>query len=123
MLLVCRCTLQTLLHLAGLPWPLPLSGEDWGWTIRDNTRTKRYVDLHTILCSWKISRGCHFAGLIFVDTHSHAHFTVYNCTYFVGLNFAVSRDIHENCENWTPQKFPAIWSRYYTCTWCLFSAL
>ena len=33
----------------------------------------------------------HFTGLIFVDVHNHAHYTLYNRAYFVGLTFAVSQ--------------------------------
>ena len=34
----------------------------------------------------------HFTGLIFVDAHDHAHHIIlYNCAYFVGLMFMVSR--------------------------------
>ena len=43
----------------------------------------------------------HFVGLILMDACTHTH---YNQAYFVGLIFAVR--CHENCENWTPQKFP-----------------
>ena len=32
-----------------------------------------------------------FCGLIFADAHHHAHYTLYNRTYFTGLIFADSR--------------------------------
>ena len=32
----------------------------------------------------------HFTGLIFADVHDHAHYTLYNLSYFTGLIFAVS---------------------------------
>ena len=39
--------------------------------------------------SWKASLQS-FHGLIFVDAHTHAHYTLYNHAYFVGLIFADS---------------------------------
>ena len=33
----------------------------------------------------------HFTGLIFVDTHTHTHYVLYNQAYFVGLIFTVRR--------------------------------
>ena len=33
----------------------------------------------------------HFAGLIFADSRAHAHYVLYNPTYFVGLIFAARR--------------------------------
>ena len=44
-----------------------------------NCTTVRMVDLN------------HFAGLIFVDARTHAHYVLYNQAYFTGLIFAVRR--------------------------------
>jgi hypothetical protein len=36
--------------------------------------------------------------LIFMDACNHAHYTLYNCTYFAGLIFADISNIHENLD-------------------------
>ena len=51
---------------------------------------------------------CYFVGLIFVDVSTHARYALYNQAYFAGVSFVVGGIICKNCENWTPQKFPAI---------------
>jgi hypothetical protein len=40
-------------------------------------------------CGWPVFKS--FRGLIFVDACDHAHYTLYNRTYFVGLIFMDSR--------------------------------
>ena len=49
----------------------------------------------------------HFPGLIFVDVCTYVQCVLYKWAYLAGLIFS-GDIIHENCENWTPLKFPAI---------------
>ena len=55
-----------------------------------------------------------FAGLIFADSSTHAHIMYCAIELFCGFNFHGLTIIRENCENWTPQKFPTI---QYTCNY------
>ena len=50
----------------------------------------------------------HFTGLIFADVHDHAHYTLYNNAYFVGLIFTVSQSSTKTVKIGPLKNFPAI---------------
>jgi hypothetical protein len=58
-----------------------------------------------------------FRGLIFADANDHAHYTLYNRTYFTGLIFADSRlsakivkiGLHENFPLYGMQHWNRAW--------------
>ena len=48
----------------------------------------------------------HFTALIFADVRDHAHYTLYNRSYFAGLIFAVSRSSVKTAKIGPLQNFP-----------------
>ncbi len=62
-----------------------------------------------------------FRGLIFVDTRNHAHYTLYNRTYFVGLIFTDSSVFAKIAKIGPLKNFPLYgtlfqWPFMYICT-------
>ena len=62
------------------------------------TQTYRIAgNFRRVQFSWMVDLY-HFAGLIFTDSRAHAHYVLYNPTYFVGLIFVARRSSTKTAE-------------------------